>query len=81
MRGHRIIMDPIMTIFGLKLKLDENKNLEGRCDRKMSHFGFRLFFKPSGFVYDIEILQKRNLGGTKRARLLYKGISMKHHQE
>jgi hypothetical protein len=81
MRGHKIIMDPIMTIFCLKLQLDENKNLEGRCDRKTSHFGFTLFFRPIGFVYDVENLQKEILMAQKRARLLYKGISMKRHQE
>jgi hypothetical protein len=75
MRGH-------WTIFGLKLQLDENKTLEGRCDRKTSHYRSKLFFVRSRFVYDVEILQKRKkLTAQKRERLPYKGINIKRHHK
>jgi hypothetical protein len=81
MRGHRIIMDPIMTIFGLKLQLDENKDLEGRCDRKCHILDLDCSLSPVDSCMTSRFCKKEILVAQKRARLLYKGISMKHHQE
>ena len=63
-----ILKNPIMTVFFIIRILDENRKLEGRCDRKTSAGDIRLFSWPKRFAYDVEILQKKSMMKTKIAR-------------